>query len=64
MGVCIGGYLMLFGARMADGCASGHILSGVIQMAASGIYFGVVVIIAGIVTAKLIYGNASEKVNP
>ena len=64
LGVFVGGYLMLFGARMADGCASGHILSGIIQMSASGIYFAVMVIIASVITAKLIYGSASEKVNP
>jgi hypothetical protein len=63
LGLFAGGYLMLFGARMADGCASGHILSGVVQMAASGIYFGIVVIVTGVIAAKLIYGNASEKVN-
>lgn len=49
---------------MAGGCASGHILSGMVQMAASGIYFGVVVMIAGVIAAKIIYGNISEKVNP
>lgn len=64
IGVFVGSYLMLFGARMADGCASGHILSGVVQMAASGIYFGVIVMVAGVITAKIIYGNTSEKVNP
>ncbi|MHB1566006.1 MAG: YeeE/YedE thiosulfate transporter family protein [Acidiferrobacter sp.] len=64
IGVFAGSYLMLFGARMADGCASGHILSGVVQMAASGIYFGVVVMITGVIAAKIIYGNVSEKVNP
>jgi len=47
--------LMMFGARMADGCASGHILSGTLQMAISGLYFGVMVMIAMIITAKLIY---------
>jgi uncharacterized protein len=57
-----GGYLMLFGARMADGCASGHILSGTLQMAASGVFFGVVVIVTAVVAARFIYGNASEKV--
>lgn len=41
VGVFFGSYLMLFGARMADGCASGHILSGVVQMAASGLFLGI-----------------------
>lgn len=64
IGVFIGSYLMLFGARMADGCASGHILSGVVQMAASGLYFGVIVMISGVITAKIVYRNVSEKVHP
>ncbi len=54
-GVFIGAYLMLFGARMADGCASGHILSGAVQMAASGLWFGVFVIGFAIITAKIVY---------
>lgn len=57
VGLFAGGYLMMFGARMADGCASGHILSGAIQMAASGLFFGVVVIVASVVVARIIYGN-------
>ncbi|HEY1656299.1 MAG TPA: YeeE/YedE thiosulfate transporter family protein [Candidatus Tumulicola sp.] len=63
LGLFAGGYLMLFGARMADGCASGHILSGIVQMAASGIYFGVVVIVTSVIAARVIYGNASEQTN-
>ncbi|BBJ27477.1 YeeE/YedE thiosulfate transporter family protein [Athalassotoga saccharophila] len=62
IGVFIGSFLMLFGARMAGGCASGHILSGVVQMAASGLYFGLIVMIAGVITAAIVYGKTSEKV--
>jgi uncharacterized membrane protein YedE/YeeE len=62
IGVTVGAFLALFGARMADGCTSGHILSGIIQMSASGIYFAVAVIVAALVTAKVVYGNASERV--
>ncbi|MFZ0458359.1 MAG: YeeE/YedE thiosulfate transporter family protein, partial [Rhodoplanes sp.] len=29
----VAGFLMLFGARLADGCTSGHGLSGVAQLA-------------------------------
>lgn len=62
LGSFSGGYLMLFGARMAGGCASGHILSGAIQMAVSGLWFGVFVMVSALVTAKLVYGNSSERV--
>ena len=64
IGVSIGSFIMIFGARMAGGCASGHILSGTFQMAASGLYFAVVVITTAIIAARIIYGNASVKVHP
>ncbi|WP_051005455.1 YeeE/YedE thiosulfate transporter family protein [Sulfobacillus thermosulfidooxidans] len=63
-GAFVGSFLVLFGARMADGCASGHILSGGVQMAVSAWIFTIAVLIAMIITAKWVYGNASEKVNP
>jgi uncharacterized membrane protein YedE/YeeE len=34
-----GGILLLFGARLAGGCTSGHILSGVSQLAVSSLLF-------------------------
>ena len=37
----IGGFILIFGARMADGCSSGHVLSGGMQLAFSGILFGI-----------------------
>lgn len=39
LGSFFGAFLVLFGARMANGCASGHILSGNIQMAISSFVF-------------------------
>ncbi|MCY0880564.1 MAG: YeeE/YedE thiosulfate transporter family protein, partial [Firmicutes bacterium] len=60
----LGSFSMLFGARMADGCASGHILSGGIQMALSMWLFTAAVILSMLITARLVYGNSSEKVNP
>jgi uncharacterized membrane protein YedE/YeeE len=58
-----GFFILMFGARMADGCASGHILSGGVQMAASSWLFTVAVFIGMIATARVTYGNASEKVS-
>lgn len=52
-----GGVLLLFGARLAGGCTSGHIISGISQLAVSGVLFGVGVFAAGIVTAKLLKGG-------
>jgi len=53
----------MFGARMADGCTSGHILSGGVQMAASAWVFAIAVFVSMIATARIVYGNVSEKVS-
>ena len=50
-----GGFLLLFGARLAGGCTSGLVLSGVAQLAIAGFVFAVAIMLSGIVTAKLLY---------
>ncbi len=35
----LGGFIILFGARMADGCTSGHMMSGMMQGSVSGYIF-------------------------
>jgi len=57
IGVFIGSYLVLFGARMAGGCASGHILSGDLQMALSSIEFFAIVTASLLITGRLLYGG-------
>lgn len=47
----IGGFLLLYGARMADGCTSGHMMSGMMQGAVSGYIFAAFVFAAAIPTA-------------
>ena len=54
-GAFSGAFMMLLGARMADGCASGHILSGDLQMAVSSLEFFVIVIIFLLIAVHLIY---------
>ncbi len=49
-----GGLLIVFGARLAGGCTSGHIISGITQLSVSGLIFGAAVFGSGILTAKLI----------
>jgi uncharacterized membrane protein YedE/YeeE len=44
----LAGVLIVLGARMAGGCTSGHIISGISQQAMSGMVFG-----AAILTARL-----------
>lgn len=60
IGAFIGTYLVLFGARMANGCASGHILSGNIQMAISSFVFMIVVLLSSWV---VLYGMLRLKIN-
>nr|WP_040213191.1 YeeE/YedE thiosulfate transporter family protein [Clostridium polynesiense] len=47
----IGGFLLLYGARMADGCTSGHMMSGMMQGAVSGYIFAAAVFAVAIPTA-------------
>ncbi len=51
----IGGFILIFGARMAGGCTSGHIISGGMQMAFSSFTFGAFVFIGLIITGKIFY---------
>lgn len=51
----VAGFVMLFGARMAGGCTSGHVISGGMQVAASSLLFGVFVFAGLLATGKLFY---------
>ena len=48
------GFIMLFGARIADGCTSGHGLSGTAQLAVGSIVAVAAMFAGGIVTAMLV----------
>jgi uncharacterized protein len=50
----IGGFLIVFGARIAGGCTSGHIISGITQLSISGFIFAIGTFVTGIATAKLL----------
>ena len=52
-----GGFLLLWGARLAGGCTSGHILSGVSQLAISSILFFIAAFGSAVATAKLLYNR-------
>jgi uncharacterized membrane protein YedE/YeeE len=49
-----GGFVMLFGARLADGCTSGHGLSGMAQLAVSSTIAVAFMFAGGIATALLL----------
>jgi uncharacterized membrane protein YedE/YeeE len=50
-----GGVLLLFGARLAGGCTSGHMISGISQLALSSFLFGVTAFGAAILMAHFLY---------
>ncbi len=53
----IGGAVMMFGARLAQGCTSGHGISGAMQLAVSSWTFLVALFASGVGTAFLLYGR-------
>ena len=57
----LGGAILLFGARLAGGCTSGHGISGTLQLALSGWIFFPVMFGAGIVTARLLFRNPAAE---
>ena len=50
----VAGFLMLFGARIADGCTSGHGLSGMAQLSVGSTVAVAAMFAGGIVTASLL----------
>lgn len=56
----IGGFILLFGARTAGGCTSGHILSGGMQYSVSSLVFAVFVFVTFVLTGKLFYKKINE----
>jgi len=56
----IGGFVLIFGARMAGGCTSGHILSGDMQLAFSSLIFTIFAFIGLVITGKIFYKQKEE----
>jgi uncharacterized membrane protein YedE/YeeE len=57
----VGGFLILFGARLAGGCTLGLFISGSTQLAVSGLYFGVVIFAVAMLVARVVYGAAGRE---
>ena len=51
----VGGVIAMFGARLADGCPSGHGLSGSAQLAVSGFVALICFFIGGIISSRILY---------
>lgn len=52
----LGGAIMMLGARLAQGCTSGHGITGTLQLAVSSWVFIVLAFAVGVVTALTLYG--------
>lgn len=51
----VGGFVVLYGARLAGGCTSGHMMSGMMQTALSGYIFAAGAFATAIPTAMIMY---------
>jgi len=56
----MGGVVIIFGARLADGCTSGHGISGALQLAVSSWTFFIAMFASGIVTAFILFRSTSK----
>lgn len=56
----LGGFLILFASRLAGGCTLGLFISGSTQLAISGLYFGFLIFAFAMLTARLVYGQATK----
>lgn len=57
----VGGFLILFASRLAGGCTLGLFMSGTTQMALSGLYFGGLIFLAAMITARMVYGGSAGR---
>jgi len=51
----LAGFVVLYGARLAGGCTSGHMMSGIMQTALSGYIFTAGAFLAGIPLALMLF---------
>jgi uncharacterized membrane protein YedE/YeeE len=56
----LGGVVAMFGARLADGCPSGHGLSGVMQLSVSGLAAFACFFAGGVFMARQLYGKVDS----
>lgn len=59
-----GGFIILFGARMADGCTSGHMMSGIMQGSVSGYLFAAAAFAVAIPLAVWLGGRQAKGGKP
>lgn len=61
MAAFIGGAVMMFGARIAQGCTSGHAISGALQFALSSWIFIPVFFVVAMLVAMLVYKTGEAR---
>lgn len=59
-GAFLGGAAMMFGARMAKGCTSGHSLTGTSQLALSSWVFSPIMFASGALVARALFGKEAR----
>lgn len=57
----IGGMIAIYGARLADGCPSGHGISGLMQLTLSSFVAMFMFFVVGIIVARLIFIRRGDK---
>ena len=57
----VSGFVVLFGARLAGGCTSGHMMSGLMQTSISAYLFTLGIFLAAIPTALIVYAKSSKR---
>lgn len=62
LGAFLGGAMLMYGARLAGGCTSGHGISGGLQLAVSSWLFLIVMFASALSTSALIFGRARKGV--
>jgi uncharacterized protein len=60
LGAFLGGAALMYGARLAGGCASGHGLSGGLQLAVSSWLFLIVMFASAFAASALIFGRGAR----
>ena len=61
MAAFLGGTLTMFGARLSNGCSSGHGLSGTVQLAVSGLIAMCFFFAGGMIAARILYGGGKKQ---
>ena len=51
----------MYGARLAGGCASGHGISGTLQLALSSWVFTIVMFTTAILVGSYLFGDSGER---